>query len=232
VSRSQRPRRNSHGPPTTHVRYRPVPRSPSSAQPTAVGRFCTRGLLMFQRGTAFHRASAERRIRRPTGAQPSRCPERPATISYRGTRDCPRRPVVYAGQGLSLADNFNLTQELRWLKGHCFAEVDEPWNLDKVLLLLRERMNYLSEVLRTLDQLCTPAWLNALRDVKSRHCGAPPCVPVLMTYIIFAFFIFVDGAIQLEEHLAATGRPTRRTFSVRACAPTERALNERRREIQ
>ena len=75
------------------------------------------------------------------------------------------RPIiVYAGQGLSLADDFNLTQELRWLKGHCFAEAEHPSNLDEVLLLLRERMTpqhyatntgYLYEVLRTLDLLCS-----------------------------------------------------------------------------
>jgi hypothetical protein len=75
-----------------------------------------------------------------------------------------KRPiVVYTGQGLSLADEFNLTRELRWLKGHCFAEVNDPWNLDEVLLLLRDRTTdedhalkrgYLYEVLDTLDLLC------------------------------------------------------------------------------
>jgi len=75
-----------------------------------------------------------------------------------------KRPlVVYAGQGLSLADGFNLTNELRWLKGHCFVEVDDPRNLDRVLYVLRERLSqedherrsgYLYEVLLTIDRLC------------------------------------------------------------------------------
>jgi hypothetical protein len=26
------------------------------------------------------------------------------------------------------------------LKGHCFVEVDEPWNLDRALVVLRELM--------------------------------------------------------------------------------------------